>query len=117
MISEIDLVMLACAATGPHMSKLFSVEHNGRVDVSASRALERTYMARWIKLEKWALAQYGDDAPDTRTLRRWAREGHFCPPAEQHGKCWYVSPDAKYSTHNGNSIVDRMRSVYGSSTT
>ena len=26
-----------------------------------------------------------------RTLRRWAREGRLFPPAEQHGKCWFVS--------------------------
>jgi predicted site-specific integrase-resolvase len=70
-------------------------------------------MARWIKLETWAHTQYGDDAPDPRTLRRWAREGHLYPPAEQHGKCWYVAPDAKYSAHNSGSIIDRMKAVYG----
>ncbi len=72
-------------------------------------------MARWIKLETWAHTQYGDDAPDPRTLRRWARGGHLYPPAEQHGKCWYVSPDAKYLAHNSgsSSILDRMRATYG----
>jgi predicted site-specific integrase-resolvase len=73
-------------------------------------------MPRWIKLDTWAEAEYGRDAPDARTLRRWARNGHLFPPAEQHGKCWYVSPDCKYSTHRTGSIVDRMRAAYGAKT-
>jgi len=73
-------------------------------------------MARWVKLENWAQMQYGEDAPDPRTLRRWAREGHLYPPAEQHGKCWYVSPEAKYSTPSTGSIRDRMKAVYGAAT-
>lgn len=68
---------------------------------------------RWIKLETWAQLQYGNDAPDPRTLRRWARNGHLYPPAEQHGKSWYVSPTAKYSAPTTGSLLDRMRSIYG----
>lgn len=73
-------------------------------------------MPRWIKLETWAQQEYGDDKPDARTLRRWAANGNLYPPAEQHGKCWYVSPDAKYTAHNTGSIADRMRAVYGTKT-
>lgn len=80
---------------------------------SKHNAQERKDMPRWIKLENWARAQYGNDAPDPRTLRRWARNGHLYPPAEQHGKCWYVRPDAKYTTANTGSILDRMKAVYG----
>lgn len=81
-----------------------------------NNAKEMKNMPRWIKLENWAHAQYGDDAPDPRTLRRWAREGHLFPPAEQHGKCWYVTPNAKYTDHATGSILDRMRIAYGTQT-
>lgn len=70
-------------------------------------------MSRLVKLETWATSEYGDDAPDPRTLRRWAQDGHLYPPAERHGKCWYVSPQTKYTAHNGGSIIDRMKAVYG----
>lgn len=73
-------------------------------------------MARWIKLETWAEAEYGDDKPDPRTLRRWAANGELYPPAEQHGKCWYVRPDTKYRTLGSGSILDRMRAEYGTKT-
>lgn len=74
-------------------------------------------MARWIKLEKWAHNEYGDDAPEARTLRRWALEQRLYPPAELHGKCWYVRPDTKYKVQSaGSSILDRMRATYGTAT-
>ena len=76
-------------------------------------ANESKTMPRWMKLENWARTLYGDDAPDPRTLRRWAREGRLFPPAEQHGKCWFVSPDAKYISSGTGSILSRMRAVYG----
>jgi predicted site-specific integrase-resolvase len=70
-------------------------------------------MARMIKLETWAKQEYGDDAPDVSTLRRWADKGHLFPPAEKHGKCWFVQPNTKYTSHNTGSIASRMRAVYG----
>lgn len=76
-------------------------------------ANEPKTMPRWMKLENWARTLYGDDAPDPRTLRRWAREGRLFPPAEQHGKCWFVSPDTKYISSGTGSILSRMRAVYG----
>ncbi len=73
-------------------------------------------MSRLIKLETWAKDQYGDDAPSLITLRRWARNGNLFPAAEQHGKCWYVTPGTKYmAQNNGSSIIDRMKAVYGTS--
>lgn len=70
-------------------------------------------MARWIKLETWVRDEYGDDAPDPRTWRKWAQEGHLYPPAERHGKCWYVRPGTKYVAHTGGSMIDKMRAQYG----
>jgi predicted site-specific integrase-resolvase len=73
-------------------------------------------MARWIKLETWAQNEYGDDKPDVRTLRRWAANGNLYPPAEQHGKCWYVKPETKYCSASTGSTLDRMRAYYGAAT-
>ena len=74
-------------------------------------------MALWMKLETWARITYGEDAPDPRTLRRWAADGNIYPPAELHGKCWYVRPQSKYCSTAGGSGLERMSAYYGSPTT
>ena len=70
-------------------------------------------MPKLIKLDTWAREQYGDDAPSSATLRRWANSGRLFPAPELHGKCWYVRPETRYAANTGGSIIDRMRSVYG----
>lgn len=67
-------------------------------------ASEVNNMSRLIRLDTWSRNEYGNDAPDQRTLRRWARDGHLFPPAEQHGKCWFVLPETKY-TSSGTSYT------------
>ncbi len=47
-----------------------------------------------ILLTEWAARHY-NPAPPLYTLRRWAREGEFVPPAELVGKCYYVEEDAR----------------------
>lgn len=69
--------------------------------------------SRRIPLERWAEAIYGEDAPGIGTLRRWARNGNIAPPAEKHGRTYYVAPDARYvATPTAGprrvSLVDRM---------
>ena len=53
-------------------------------------------MAKLITLEAWALATYGEESPHINTLRRWARDCLISPPAEKHGRTYYVSPNARY---------------------
>lgn len=54
---------------------------------------------RKVLLEDWARAEYGEKPPSIFTLRRWAQAGKFHPPAERHGRRYYVSPNARYVEH------------------
>jgi predicted site-specific integrase-resolvase len=49
-----------------------------------------------LTLKEWARRIYGAAAPSMGTLRRWAREGSITPPAEKHGRTYFVEPDARY---------------------
>ena len=49
-----------------------------------------------LTLKEWARSIYGPAAPSMGTLRRWAREGCITPPAEKHGRTYFVVPDARY---------------------
>lgn len=67
-------------------------------------------MSRLVTLERWAEAEFGDDAPKINTLRKWAREGRFSPPAERPSKLYYVTPDAKLLPPQGRRrrLVERI---------
>jgi hypothetical protein len=54
--------------------------------------------ARLIPLQQWAKLTYGDAAPCSNTLRKWARGDKIMPPAEKHGRGYFVTPDARYAT-------------------
>ncbi len=49
-----------------------------------------------ITLKEWGRRIYGTAAPSMGTLRRWAREARITPPAEKHGRSYFVEPDARY---------------------
>lgn len=68
--------------------------------------------ARLIPLQQWAKATYGDAAPCIGTLRRWARDNRLSPPAEKHGREYFVSPDAHYGANDGEKS-DNPRPVRG----
>lgn len=59
---------------------------------------DRTMTAKLIPLHHWAKLTYGDAAPCSNTLRKWARGDKITPPAEKHGREYFVSPDARYAT-------------------
>ena len=56
---------------------------------------DRTMTAKLIPLHHWAKLTYGDAAPCSNTLRKWARGDKITPPAEKHGREYFVSPDAR----------------------
>lgn len=69
--------------------------------------------AKLLPLERWAAIIYGDAAPGIGTLRRWARNGNISPPAQKHGRTYYVAENAAYvatcpSGARRVSLVDRM---------
>ena len=55
-----------------------------------------TATPRLITLAAWLKATYGDAGPCIHTGRRWARECRIYPPAEKHGREYYVHPAARY---------------------
>jgi hypothetical protein len=70
-------------------------------------------MARLVSLATWAAAEYGDDAPDVRTLQRWAKSGQILPVPEKHGKQFFCVPSARYCDRQSRragrrSLVERM---------
>ncbi len=75
-------------------------------------------IAKRIPLERWAIAVYGDDRPGIGTLRRWARGGNISPPAEKHGRTYYVAPDAKYvaTCQPGTRRVSLVERIHGTAT-
>lgn len=52
--------------------------------------------AKLITLQQWAKNTYGEAAPCMNTLRKWARNNKIAPPAEKHGRTYFVEPGATY---------------------
>lgn len=53
-----------------------------------------------ITLEEWGKLNYGNNAPDIRTLRRWAHDSKIYPHPEKHGRCYFVEATAIYITES-----------------
>lgn len=49
-----------------------------------------------LRLEEWLERTYAEPRPSLLTARRWVRKGNIWPPAEKHGRAYYVRPDARY---------------------
>lgn len=73
-------------------------------------------MPRLVTLVAWAELEFGEAAPPIGTLRRWAREGRFDPPAQRVGNAFFVAPTARYiqpprannRLTRGMSLADRI---------
>jgi len=63
-----------------------------------------------VTLAEWAAARYKTTPPSLFTLRRWAREGQFWPPASRDGKSYYVNENAERmgSVATGPNLLDRI---------
>lgn len=52
---------------------------------------------KYITLIQWARKTFGSDCtPHQNTLRNWAKDGKFSPPAKKMGREWFVKTDAEY---------------------
>lgn len=51
---------------------------------------------RLVPLAVWAAMVFGERAPHSNTLLRWAHDGRFQPPARKIARAWWVSPNAEY---------------------
>lgn len=52
-------------------------------------------MLQMLTLEEWAAEKFRSNAPSVSTLRRYAKQNLFCPPAMKQGRLWRVREDAE----------------------
>lgn len=52
-------------------------------------------MLQTLTLEEWAADKYRSNPPSLNTLRRYAKQGLFSPPATKEGRFWRVREDAE----------------------
>ncbi len=52
-------------------------------------------MLQMLTLEEWASEKYRSNPPSVSTLRRYAKQNLFCPPAMKQGRLWQVREDAE----------------------
>ena len=52
-------------------------------------------MLKMLTLEEWAAEKYRSNPPSVSTLRRYAKQNLFCPPAMKQGRLWRVREDAE----------------------
>lgn len=52
-------------------------------------------MIQMLTLEEWAAEKYRSNPPKVSTLRRYAKQNMFSPPAMKQGRLWRVREDAE----------------------
>lgn len=52
-------------------------------------------MIQMLTLDEWAAEKYRSNPPAKCTLTRYAKAGHFQPPARKEGRFWRVREDAE----------------------
>lgn len=52
-------------------------------------------MLQMLTLEEWAAEKYRSNPPSVSTLRRYAKQNLFCPPAMKQCRLWRVREDAE----------------------
>lgn len=58
------------------------------------------HQPKLILLSIWLVDTYGVNGPTIQTARRWARQGLIFPLPIKHGRDYFVSPNAAYSTNH-----------------
>ncbi|MEH6575778.1 MAG: excisionase [Amphritea sp.] len=62
-------------------------------------------MKHWLNLKDWDQANYPSCPHSLSTLRNWAKDGKFNPPAEKHGREWVVRSDAVFQAPNRSRLT------------
>ncbi|HBS4760125.1 TPA: excisionase, partial [Klebsiella pneumoniae] len=52
-------------------------------------------MLQMLTLEEWANEKYRSNPPSVSTLRNYAKQNMFSPPAKKEGRFWRVREDAE----------------------
>jgi len=62
-------------------------------------------MLQMLTLEEWAALKYRSNPPSLNTLRRYAKQSMFNPPASKEGKYWRVREDAEITGNLAKPII------------
>jgi hypothetical protein len=66
-------------------------------------------MSKKLTLEEWCDETYSGKKPKLQTLWRWARNGNFYPPAEKHGKQYWLTPGTIYINPNDLTLGKKIK--------
>ncbi|ECY3256775.1 excisionase [Salmonella enterica subsp. enterica serovar Alachua] len=67
-------------------------------------------MLQTLTLEEWAAAKYRSNPPSLNTLRRYAKQSMFTPPARKEGRFWRVREDAELTGNIAQPVIRKSDS-------
>ncbi|QIX94217.1 excisionase [Cedecea sp. FDAARGOS_727] len=67
-------------------------------------------MLQMLTLEEWAAEKYRSNPPAMNTLRRYAKQNMFSPPATKQGRLWRVREDAEIVGELANPVIRKTDS-------
>lgn len=65
-------------------------------------------MLQMLTLEEWAAEKFRSNPPSVSTLRRYAKQNLFCPPAMKQGRLWRVREDAELVGELVTPVIKKM---------
>lgn len=67
-------------------------------------------MIQMLTLEEWAADKYRSNPPSVSTLRRYAKQNLFSPPAMKQARLWRVREDAELVGELASPIINNSDS-------
>lgn len=68
-------------------------------------------MIQMLTLEEWAAEKFRSNPPSVSTLRRYAKQNQFSPPAMKQGRLWRVREDAELVGELAAPVVKKNDSI------
>ncbi|CAM8167759.1 excisionase [Escherichia coli] len=68
-------------------------------------------MLQMLTLEEWAAKKFRSNPPSVSTLRRYAKQNLFCPPAMKQGRLWRVREDAELVGELVTPVIKKSDSI------
>ncbi len=68
-------------------------------------------MLQMLTLEEWAAEKFRSNPPSVSTLRRYAKQNLFCPPAMKQGRLWRVREDAELVGELVTPVIKKRDSI------
>ena len=68
-------------------------------------------MLQMLTIEEWAAEKFRSNPPSVSTLRRYAKQNLFCPPAMKQGRLWRVREDAELVGELVTPVIKKSDSI------